>query len=453
MDQAVKPCDIVLLFDNYFQESQNLHASFRQAGYECPAVVIEDDGFLPEDVISIYGFFLGDFREAPGIPGRPRYFNQIPVPEYWEISGTNRMGKVHDLYRERGRIFYAEPKHKRLVKVVDWYDEKHVVRSSDHYNRYGALYARTVFNAKGQKVNRSYFSADGREVIVENYVTGDIILNEGERVYFFQNRTELAVHVMKRAGLIQKRLFFNSLSIPFFVSQRLHSEKKRDILFWQEPVQGEIPGNMQIILQGKASRTAEVLVQKRESYDRLLKLGAPAELVHPLGFIYPFERENLYRPEALICTNSDQIEQCRKLVEALPEMHFHIAAITEMSSKLMRMDSYKNVSLYPGVKTRILDELFASCDYYLDINHEAEIVSAVYRAFQNNQLILAFQETLHNRDYTAAAHIFRAKDAQAMIRKILETMQDAEAMDRHLHIQRAAAYAETKESYRRFGEG
>ena len=119
----------------------------------------------------------------------------------------------------------------------------------------------------------------------------------------------------------------------------------------------------------------------------------------------------------------------------------------------MRMDSYKNVSLYPGVKTRILDELFASCDYYLDINHEAEIVSAVYRAFQNNQLILAFQETLHNRDYTAAAHIFRAKDAQAMIRKILETMQDAEAMDRHLHIQRAAAYAETKESYRRFGEG
>lgn len=360
MDQAVKPCDIVLLFDNYSQDSQNLHASFRQAGYECPAVVIEDDGFLPEDVISIYGFFLGDFREAPGIPGRPRYFNQIPVPEYWEVSGTNRMGRVHDLYRERGRIFYAEPKHKRLVKVVDWYDEKHVVRSSDHYNRYGALYARTVFNAKGQKVNRSYFSADGREAIVENYVTGDIILNEGERVYFFQNRTELAVHVMKRAGLIQKRLFFNSLSIPFFVSQRLHSEKKRDILFWQEPVQGEIPGNMQIILQGQASRTAEVLVQKRESYDRLLKLGAPADLVHPLGFIYPFERENLYRPEALICTNSDQIEQCRKLVEALPEMHFHIAAITEMSSKLMRMDSYENVSLYPGVKARILDELFAS---------------------------------------------------------------------------------------------
>ena len=70
MDQAVKPCDIVLLFDNYFQDSQNLHASFRQAGYECPAVVIEDDGFLPEDVISIYGFFLGDFREAPGIPAQ-----------------------------------------------------------------------------------------------------------------------------------------------------------------------------------------------------------------------------------------------------------------------------------------------------------------------------------------------------------------------------------------------
>ena len=417
--------DSVLLLDNYGEESSMLRQSFRKAGFKGPVIVIEDDGFFPEDVISVYQFLCGDFQT--GNPGKARFFNQIDVPDYWEISGNNSNGQVCDLHHERGRIFYAEPKHKRLVKVVDWYDEKHVVRSSDHYNRYGALYARTVFNAKGQKVNRSYFSADGREVIVENYVTGDIILNEGERVYFFQNRTELAVHVMKRAGLIQKRLFFNSLSIPFFVSQRLHSEKKRDILFWQEPVQGEIPGNMQIILQGQASRTAEVLVQKRESYDRLLKLGAPAELVHPLGFIYPFERENLYRPEALICTNSDQIEQCRKLVEALPEMHFHIAAITEMSSKLMRMDSYKNVSLYPGVKARILDELFA--------------------------LILAFQETLHNPDYTAAEHIFEAKDAQTMIRMIRETMQDAEAMDRHLHIQRAAAYTETKESYRRFGEG
>lgn len=445
--------DIVLLFDNYSQDSQNLQASFERAGYHCKVMVIEDDGFLPEGVMSVYGYFLGEFQGKKGIPGKPRYFNQITVPDYWEISGTNSMGKVNDLYRERGKIFYAEPKHKRLVKVVDWYDENKVVRSSDHYNRYGALYARTTFNARGQKVNKSYFSAEGREIILENYVTGDIILNDGDEVKFFRTKTDFVVHVLVKAGLAQHRIFFNSLSTPFFVSQRLFSEAKRDVLFWQEATGNEIPGNMKIILNGQASRTGQIMVQKRKSYDRLLELGASADIVRKLGFLYPFERENTCRPEALICTNSDRIEQCEKIVKALPQIHFHIAAITEMSSKLMAMESHDNVSLYPGVKMNVLDELFKKCDYYLDINHESEIVSAVYRAFQNNQLILAFQETLHNRDYTAAEHIFEAKDAQTMIRMIRETMQDAEAMDRHLHIQRAAAYTETKESYRRFGEG
>ena len=54
--------DMMLLLDSYSPDSQSLVASFRLAGNGCPAAVIEDDGFLPEDVISVYGFFLGDFR-------------------------------------------------------------------------------------------------------------------------------------------------------------------------------------------------------------------------------------------------------------------------------------------------------------------------------------------------------------------------------------------------------
>lgn len=104
---------------------------------------------------------------------------------------------------------------------MDWYDERGVVRSSDHYNRYGAIYGRTVFNAKGQKVNKTYFSADGREIIVENFVTGDIILNEGNEIFIFHNKTELVLHFFVRANLKQSRIFFNSLSTPFFVSNRL----------------------------------------------------------------------------------------------------------------------------------------------------------------------------------------------------------------------------------------
>lgn len=108
-EMNLKPSDAILLFDHYGQDSQALHMSFKLAGFDCPAVVIDDDGFLPEDVMSVYGFFLGNFKEVLGDSARPKYFNEIQVPEYWEISGTNSNGKVQDLYKERGRIFYAKP--------------------------------------------------------------------------------------------------------------------------------------------------------------------------------------------------------------------------------------------------------------------------------------------------------------------------------------------------------
>ena len=441
--------EAILLFDAYTQDSQDLHTSFQLAGFACPAVVIEDDGFLPEDVLSVYGFFLGDFKAARGGDARPRYFNEIPVPDYWEISGTNSNGKIQDLSRERGKIFYAQPSHRRLVKIVDWYDEQGTVRSSDHYNRYGALYARTIFNAKGQKVNKSYFSADGREAIVENFVTGDIILNEGETVQIFHSKTDFVLHFFVRARLKQKRIFFNSLSTPFFVSNRLKSQVKRDILFWQEPPRDDIPGNMQLIFNGEASRTVTVIVQKEKSYAKLLAHGARKDMLHKLGFLYPFAKENTHKPQALICTNSDHIEHCREIAESLPQMHFHIVSLTEMSSKLTGMDACSNISLYPGVKPAVLEELFSACDYYFDINHGPEIVSAVRKAFLHNHLIFAFRETAHNTDFVAEGHIFPAAGWQKLCKAAQEAMDTPQVLEEMLQSQTQAGLLESVESYRK----
>ncbi len=448
MERAVKVSDAILLFDNYGQDSQSLHTSFKLAGYDLPVAVIEDDGFLPEDVISVYGFFLGDFKMASGGGAKPKYFDEITVPDYWEISGNNNSGKVQDMSRERGRIFYAEPKHKRLVRVVDWYDERGIVRFSDHYNRYGVIFARTIFSEKGKRVNKSYFSPEGREIIVENFVTGDIILNEGEQVRIFHTKADFVLHFFVKAELKQKRIFFNSLSTPFFVSNKLSASVKRDVLFWQESVNKDIPGNMQMIFNGQAARTATVMVQKKQPYDKLRTLGARRDMLHRLGFIYPFEKENGHKAEALICTNSDRIEHCAELVKALPQMHFHIAALTEMSSKLMGMEDYDNVSLYPGVKADVLDELFVKCDYYFDINHEAEIVSAVRRAFLHNHLIFAFKETAHNRDFVAEEYIYPSEEASRMIGDIQAAMADEAVLSEHLRRQKEAAFSENAEKYR-----
>ncbi len=137
-------------------------------------------------------------------------------------------------------------------------------------------------------------------------------------------------------------------------------------------------------------------------------------------------------------------------MKALPQIHFHIAAITEMSSKLMAMESHDNVSLYPGVKMSVLDELFKKCDYYLDINHESEIVSAVYRAFLSKQVIFAFRETMHNENYVARAHIYRTEEADRMIADLQKAAGDEAALKDHLQMQLDEALSEEVERYWQF---
>ena len=78
---------IVLLFDYFNLGSRDLLASFLNAGIQVKAAVINDDGFLPDNVENVFEYFLGDFPEV-----KPLYFNQIKVPEYWQISGNNSNG-------------------------------------------------------------------------------------------------------------------------------------------------------------------------------------------------------------------------------------------------------------------------------------------------------------------------------------------------------------------------
>ena len=258
---------------------------------------------------------------------------------------------------------------------------------------------------------------------------------------------DFILYFMEKVAKKDTRLFFNTLSTPFFVSQRMAPTVKKDILFWQEPARNDIPGNMKVILDGNSTRTERIMVQNEAAYNNLVALGASKDILHKLGYIYPIDRANMHRLEALICTNSDRIEKCAEIVEALPEMQFHIVALTEMSSKLMQMGEYENVNLYPTVKMDVLDGLFENCDFYLDINHEGEIVSAVKRAFLNNQLIFAFNETTHNRNYIATEHIFDSKHVNRMIADIQMIMMNPQLIEESLKLQHAAAMAEQTAAY------
>ena len=417
---------MINLFENYSQGSWDLHYSLIVAGYVNTTVCLSDDGFLPSDVTSPYLYFTGFDK----VQGSALYFNQVPVPDYWEIIGTNSNAEIFRFDKKRGHIHYAHPAHQRLVKAVDWYDESGRLRVTERYNNKGYRFSQTTYNVKQEATITSYFTPDNKE-------------------YIFKNKSEFVVFYLKEAGYDLSRILYNSLATPFLTTMNLPNSGQ-DVLFWQEPITDSVPGNMRLLLESNHRQT-KIVVQDYIAYTNLLKLVSPeqASRVAFLGFMYPFARQNNFQNQALILTNSDQIEHLESIVSEVPTMHYHVGAITEMSSRLMDLAKYSNVSLYPNITTEQVKRLCKEADFYLDINHQNEILSATRAAFENNLLILAFTNTSHGPEYTAPSNIFSPMNAGQFKQTLKEVLGNRDFLSHLLDRQREHAHVATPEDYKK----
>ena len=416
---------MIQLFDIYNQESQDLNYSLTEAGLSDLAVVIEPDGFLPDGVVSPFTYYLGYDS------GKPLYFNQVPVPAFWEISGNNQSARIEDMTQERAVIHFADGLQARLVKKVEWKTPTGRIFQVDHYNRFGICFAKTTYDVSGQAIMTSYRDVDQKEVILENHITGDILLTlEGQGLRHFSNRVAFIIDFLQGLNVNLDHIIFNSLSTSFLTSFHFPDKSGHDILVWQEPLYDAIPGNMQLILESDDVRTKKIIIPNKATYERALELTDEKyhdQFVH-LGYHYQFKRDNFLRRDALILTNSDQIEQVEAIVEALPDVTFRIAAVTEMSSKLLDMLRYPNVVLYQNASPQKIQELYQLSDIYLDINHSNELLQAVRQAFEHNLLILGFNQTVHNRLYIAPDHLFESSEVSALVETIKLALSDVEQM-------------------------
>ena len=110
---------MIFLCDNYHQASKDLAYTLQVAGCDATTVVINPDGFLPKGTLSPFTYYVEDQEET----GKPRFFNQVPVPAFWEISGNNQVAQVSNLTEERARITFPEGSKARIVKSVEWLDK------------------------------------------------------------------------------------------------------------------------------------------------------------------------------------------------------------------------------------------------------------------------------------------------------------------------------------------
>lgn len=445
------------LFENYLETEQDLHESLKKSDYKQPTVVLNDEGYLPEDVSSPISFFTQMNPSPQKRKRNPKFFNEVAVPFYWEIKGEGQKAEIFDGYKKKGTIVYSQHKGDyRCVKAVEWLNEQEKVRSIDMYNQFGFLFGKKNYS-DGQLALTTYFNIEGQEVLLFNHVTETIQVNYQGQKYIFENYMDFILFYFEVARLDCSTIFYNSLSTPFFITESLKMKypeiKYKHILFWQE-ISSKIPGNMMQILKDKHFATSQIMVQDREEYLRLKQqvyeeVNTKVKLNY-LGYIYNTKTRSTItvEPSILILTNSDQITNLEVLVKALPRHQFDIAARTTMSEHLLAFDKYSNVSLYPTIEEEEIEELLQRNSFYLDINQGSEVDQIIRKSFENNQLIFAFKETLHNKRYVCNENIFEVNQTSKLVEKIRNVSQNVNEYRNALGTQRWTAGQATVENYK-----
>lgn len=420
---------MVNLFEHFDENAKALFETLDIAGHHDETVVLVDDGFLPEGIISPYQFFAN--YKAPK-KRRARYFNEVDVPRFWEIEGNNEEAWVKDMSHRRAMIYYHSEEKRRLVSHVEWLDQHGNLQFVNHYNQHGLHFAQTVYDIEGNMIFRRYVDQQGREVLYENFVASSTILTWKGSQYHFNDRISFYIFFLKAIGVDLSHVVVNSLGTPFSILYHM-DVPGQDTLFWQESSEGEIPANMRIVFEESSERPCRILIPEQDEYDTICAqlTEKEREYVAHCGYLYQYEKQNQYTMNVLTMTNSDQIEHLQAIIEACPFAHFYIGAVTEMSSKLTQFDRYPNVQLYQAIERDTIESVYHQCDVYLDINEGKEIVNAVRKAFDHQMLILGYEATAHNPRFTAPENLFTKENEAA---ELIQALKDINRKKRYFKV-------------------
>ncbi|NQJ21706.1 glycosyltransferase family 8 protein [Streptococcus suis] len=117
--------------------------------------------------------------------------------------------------------------------------------------------------------------------------------------------------------------------------------------------------------------------------------------------------------QTCILTYTADIPHLKELIQALPQVHFHIAAPTSFAPGIVDLQYYKNCSLYPNYNPFNLEEILQNVDFYLDINHGPELENILTKMTEKVLPIFAYEETAHRKELTN--HLYAVENVQQLI--------------------------------------
>lgn len=361
---------MINLFQTYNQDAWDIHYTQLRQGKDYPTIVIEDDGFLPNGVHSIY-HFLG----YTACEYSPLHLNNLTLPLAYEVEreGADFFIMSNDMIV--GRVILQGEPIERIVKEVWWLDSKGYPYKKDYYNQYGYCFKTETYVKDLGLVSTSYYSVSGEVLLDENHLVGSILYNN----QLYLNKLSLYNKCLAELGYSKEPITFNHLGTPLEII--LSSlESGHELIFQEEVFVNSIPDNLQYVIHN--SDKISISVTNRSTYSILENMCK----VQFMMLLVPSKSDLGSFKDVLITTQTDQLTSIEDFVEQLPELEFHIAAPTQMSSKLFDLNKYSNVHLYPNISNNNLDDLFNQCGVFLDIAMSPTVFDANRRALENSLL-------------------------------------------------------------------
>lgn len=339
----------------------------------------------------------------------------LPLPDYWEI---NPSGDILDGDQLRGRVvIYGD--FPMALCWVDWYNRSQKVIARDRYDLAGKRYVQEIF--LGEELSQSiYYDKDGQECLYLFHQHDRAIqIDEYGQEYGFAEIAE-AEEAYRQLLLKEEESFL--LADRNLLSTSPSDLASRALLYLHEELEEQ---QLQPVLE----QSQGVLTRRLAYKERFADQDKLHYLPDLLGGKKPF------RPEVLILTHTQDLEQIETLIQGLPDFTFHIGAVTVMGEGLTRLSGYDQVHLYPCIAREQLETLLSNCSVYLDIAYSVELLDANRLALRNGLLLYAFEETCHQPQLYPAEHLYPKEAVQDMI-QALQGLQDPE--EANLAYQRAA---------------
>lgn len=361
----------------------------------------------------------------------PLFALKVVVPKFWEIHMDYSEGTIWDKDVKRGVIHYLD-KTSWTVRMVEWLDVNGRILSKDYYQENGWRYKQDILDQEGKTIFIQYYSPEDVLLMIEDTENHlfTVFENDVTRIY---NEEQLWQNCLSRMNADRDVVVIGDQSIAQYL------QKENTIACYLE----------QGTLSEKEIQDWLMYVDYLYIYHYSVFQSLPYnEKVYHLSPLYPFKNtRNGHR--ALIVTHTQEVEKIEALVEQLPMLEFHIAAITAMGGRLTNLSEKENVFLYPGIIESQYRALLETCTIYFDINHNIEILNSVEESLENGLLLFGFEETCHRKDFICSEHLYISDDISCMIEDLKKIIFSEVEYDLAIQRQLQFIHASSKDYYRK----